>query len=74
MTHCGFEPSAVADGFSSWTKFFELVKDFATIQGPRKTQGAYPRGKDLAYEETIAAADNAISGSESRHESAGRHS
>ena len=43
MTHCGFEPSAVADGFSSWSKFFELVRDYATLQGPRKAARAYPR-------------------------------
>ncbi|MBI5629478.1 MAG: adenosyl-hopene transferase HpnH [Elusimicrobia bacterium] len=43
MTHCGFEPTSVTDGFSSWSKFFELVRDYATIHGPRKAELAYPR-------------------------------
>ena len=43
MTHCGFEPTSVTDAFSSWSKFFELVKDYATIQGPLKARKAYAR-------------------------------
>jgi len=41
MTHCGFEPSSVADAFSSWSKFMEMVFDFATISGPKKARNAY---------------------------------
>ena len=55
MTHCGFEPSAVADGFSSWSKFFELVRDFATIKGPSKAQRAYPRGA-AKYDDALTGA------------------
>jgi hopanoid biosynthesis associated radical SAM protein HpnH len=55
MTHCGFEPSSVSDAFSGFGKFFELVADFATIQGPKKAKGAYRR--DLpTYEKTLEAA------------------
>jgi hypothetical protein len=43
MTHCGFEPSSVTDMFSSWSKFFSMVREYATIQGPRKARKAYPR-------------------------------
>ncbi|MDE2038537.1 MAG: adenosyl-hopene transferase HpnH [Elusimicrobia bacterium] len=43
MTHCGFEPTSVTDGFSSWSKFLELVRDYATIHGPLKARRAYPR-------------------------------
>jgi hypothetical protein len=56
MTHCGFEPSAVAEGFSSWGKFFELVRDFATIKGRQKADGAYSRSRQAAYEQTLEAA------------------
>ncbi|MEK7858993.1 MAG: adenosyl-hopene transferase HpnH [Elusimicrobiota bacterium] len=55
MTHCGFEPSSVTDAFSSFSKFFELVRDFATIQGPKKAQGAYSR-KAPTYEKALAEA------------------
>ncbi|MBI4374908.1 MAG: adenosyl-hopene transferase HpnH [Elusimicrobia bacterium] len=55
MTHVGFEPSAVKDGFSSVSRFFELVRDYATIKGPRKAHRAYPRaGK--SYEEILQTA------------------
>jgi hopanoid biosynthesis associated radical SAM protein HpnH len=40
MTHVGYEPSAVEDGFSSPKKFFELVVDIATIKGPQKMKRA----------------------------------
>lgn len=56
MTHCGFEPTAVADGFSSWSKFFALVRDFAIIQGPKKAWNAYKRSPDMSYEETLVGA------------------
>lgn len=46
MTHCGFEPSSVADAFSSWSKFMEMVFDFATISGPRKAERAYERKRE----------------------------
>jgi hypothetical protein len=29
--------------FSSWGKFFSMVRDHATIQGPIKARKAYPR-------------------------------
>ena len=56
MTHCGFEPSAVRDGFSSWARFFALVRDFASIQGARKAQRAYPRAPGKSYDEALSAA------------------
>ncbi|HVA66390.1 MAG TPA: adenosyl-hopene transferase HpnH [Elusimicrobiota bacterium] len=56
MTHCGFEPTAVKDGFSSWGRFFDLVKDYASIHGPMKAKRAYPRRPDASYEQTVAAA------------------
>lgn len=56
MVHVGYEPSSVVDAFSSFTKFFSLVKDIATIKGPKKAQHAYPRtGK--SYEDLVAAAE-----------------
>ena len=43
MTHCGFEPSAVKDSFSSLSKFIEMACDFATIKSPAKSPaGAKP--------------------------------
>jgi hopanoid biosynthesis associated radical SAM protein HpnH len=56
MTHCGYEPTAVTDGFSSLSKFFRLVADFAAIQAPRIVSKAYPRSPSKSYEETLAAA------------------
>jgi hopanoid biosynthesis associated radical SAM protein HpnH len=32
MTHCGYEPTAVADGFSSPSKLIELAKDFFSLK------------------------------------------
>ncbi len=56
MTHCGFEPSSVTDMFSSWSKFFSMVREYATIQGPRKAAKAYPRdGRPYAELEKSAA-------------------
>lgn len=43
MVHVGYEPSAVIDAFSSLRKFFQLVKDIATIRGPIKAENAYSR-------------------------------
>ncbi|OGR85824.1 MAG: hopanoid biosynthesis associated radical SAM protein HpnH [Elusimicrobia bacterium RIFCSPHIGHO2_02_FULL_57_9] len=62
MVHVGYEPSAVMDGFSSFSKFFELVRDIATISGPQKAQRAYPR-KGKSYEELLAGAADAGSSS-----------
>ncbi len=56
MTHCGFEPTAVKDGFSSWSKFFELVRDYASIHGPLKAKRAYARRPEATYEQALAAA------------------
>jgi len=36
MMHCGFEPSAVEDAFSSPSRFIELVRDVAGFKGHRK--------------------------------------
>jgi hopanoid biosynthesis associated radical SAM protein HpnH len=47
MTHCGFEPSAVEDGFSSLSRFMALVADFASIKAPKKVAAA--RGADGTY-------------------------
>ncbi len=57
MTHVGYEPTSVVDAFSSLSKFFEMVRDIATIKGPRKARYAYPR--KASYEETLAAAQPA---------------
>ena len=57
MTHCGFEPSAVAEGFASWSKFIELVVDFATIRGPRKGEPAYAR-RGKTYDQLVAEYDS----------------
>ncbi|MHB2025167.1 MAG: adenosyl-hopene transferase HpnH [Elusimicrobiota bacterium] len=65
MTHCGFEPTAVADGFSSWSKFFDLVRDYATIHGPTKAKRAYPRETSATYEETAAVAAQSRSSEDS---------
>jgi hopanoid biosynthesis associated radical SAM protein HpnH len=54
MVHVGYEPSSVVDAFSSLSKFLEMVKDIATIRGPKKAQHAYKRGG--SYEETLAGA------------------
>ena len=40
MAHVGYEPSAVADGFSSFGKFYELVKDVLSIRKPEKVRRA----------------------------------
>ncbi|OGR70691.1 MAG: hopanoid biosynthesis associated radical SAM protein HpnH [Elusimicrobia bacterium GWC2_65_9] len=40
MTHCGFEPSAVKESFSSLSKFIEMAYDFATIKGPKQAAGS----------------------------------
>lgn len=55
MVHVGYEPSSVLDAFSSLSKFFELVRDVATIKGPRKARRAYPRD-GRPYDELAAAA------------------
>lgn len=36
MTHCGFEPSAVKDAFSSLPRFAALVRDIASVKPPKK--------------------------------------
>lgn len=43
MTHCGFEPTAVADAFSSPARFFAMVSDFAAIKAPKRVAQAYDR-------------------------------
>jgi hopanoid biosynthesis associated radical SAM protein HpnH len=55
MTHCGFEPSAVTEGFSSLGKFFELVRDFASIKAPKKVNGSYDRNG--SFDEVLAKAE-----------------
>jgi hopanoid biosynthesis associated radical SAM protein HpnH len=55
MTHCGFEPTSVADSFSSISKFFEMVADFASIKAPKKVQLSYDRTG--SYEEVLAKAE-----------------
>ncbi|MBI4371365.1 MAG: adenosyl-hopene transferase HpnH [Elusimicrobia bacterium] len=60
MTHCGFEPSSVAEAFSTLSKFIELVRDFATIKGPKKAQLAYARNG--AYEEQLRNAEKTTAG------------
>ncbi|MBI3552446.1 MAG: adenosyl-hopene transferase HpnH [Elusimicrobia bacterium] len=63
MTHCGFEPSAVKEGFESLSKFFELVRDFATIKGPQKVERSYPRENGKSYEEALTSANKSPEGS-----------
>ncbi len=58
MTHCGFEPTSVTDMFSSWSKFFTMVRDHATIQGPIKARKAYPRD-GRPYEQALEEAGRA---------------
>jgi hypothetical protein len=48
MVHVGFEPSAVADGFSSPKKFFELVWDTLTIKKPAKRKAVAPAAMPAA--------------------------
>ena len=55
MTHCGFEPSAVAESFSSLSKFFSMVADFASIKAPKKVYASYDRTG--TYEEVLAKAE-----------------
>jgi hypothetical protein len=55
MTHCGFEPTSVAEAFSSLSSFFELVADFASIKAPKKVQLSYDRNG--SYEEVLAKAE-----------------
>lgn len=43
MTHCGFEPSAVKESFSSLTKFIEMVYDFTTVRRPGRAATAAKR-------------------------------
>ncbi len=40
MTHCGYEPTAVADAFSSPRKMLELTWDLATIKKPSRRHGS----------------------------------
>ncbi|OGS05494.1 MAG: hopanoid biosynthesis associated radical SAM protein HpnH [Elusimicrobia bacterium RIFCSPLOWO2_12_FULL_59_9] len=42
MTHCGFEPSVVADAFSGPNKFLELVRDIASVKKAQKRGGLSP--------------------------------
>ena len=58
MTHCGFEPTSVADSFSSISKFFEMVADFASIKAPKKVQLSYDRTG--SYEEVLAKAEGKV--------------
>jgi hypothetical protein len=55
MTHCGFEPTAVTEAFSSLTKFFELVSDFASIKAPKKVAASYDRSG--SYDEQLEKAE-----------------
>lgn len=57
MTHVGYEPTAVADGFSSPRRFFELVADIATIKGPRKVRQASQVAILAAEKEALARAN-----------------
>ena len=44
MTHVGFEPSAVEDGFSSFGKFFEMVRDVMSVGKYKPSGKAHANG------------------------------
>ncbi len=47
MTHCGYEPSAVEEAFSSVGKFIELVRDIASVSKRRPAEAYHRDGKPI---------------------------